>query len=89
MLQSPWPLSRPLPRPGEPHHDFELKVAARKCSCGPAGSKVCSSPPTGNSESFSPWNSESPDLGRAVYADTRGLSCHLPPQVRLPPLFMR
>lgn len=60
------------PRPGEPHHDFELKVAARRCSGGLAGRKVRSGPPMGNSESFSLWNSESPAPGWAVYADTGG-----------------
>lgn len=78
----------PAPPPArEPHHDFELKVAACRRSDGPAGVKVCSSLPMGSSESFSLWNSESPAPGWAVYADTRRLSCQLPPQVRLPPLF--
>ena len=46
----------PAPPPArEPHHDFELKVAARRSSGGPAGVKVCSSLPTGSSESFSLW----------------------------------
>lgn len=87
-LASHAPEPLPLPEPGEPHHDFELKVAARRCSGGLAGRKVRSGPPTGNSESFSLWNSESPAPGWAVYTDTRGLSCQFPPQVRLPPLFM-
>ena len=61
MAPCPGPLGRlashapeplPLPRPGEPHHDFELKVAAGRCSGGLAGRKVCSGPLRGTQRAF-------------------------------------